>query len=198
MTARGGFVLWLTGCPAAGKTTLARALAPLLAADRAVEILDGDEVRQHLSKGLGFSRADRDTHVERLGWVARLLARNGVAVIAAVISPYAAARDAVRARCAEDGTPFLEVLVDAPLEVRVARDPKGLYRRALAGELTGFTGVSDPYEPPAAPDARVRSDLETAEESAARLLALLRARDLLEAQGDVRRRQNASNTCANA
>ncbi len=122
--------------------------------------------------------------MERLGWVARLLARNGVAVIAAVISPYAAARDAVRARCAEDGTPFLEVLVDAPLEVRVARDPKGLYRRALAGELTGFTGVSDPYEPPAAPDATVRSDLETAEESAARLLALLRARDLLEAQGD--------------
>ncbi len=180
MSTRSGFVVWLTGCPAAGKTTLARTLAPLLTPHRPVELLDGDEVRQHLSRGLGFSRADRDAHVERVGWVARLLARNGVAVIAALISPYAAARDAVRARCAEDGTPFLEILVDAPLEVRAARDPKGLYRRALAGELPAFTGVSDPYELPRAPDATVCSDKETPQVSASRVLALLRARDLLE------------------
>lgn len=177
MTAR-GLVLWLTGCPAAGKTTLARAVAPLLAGARAVEVLDGDEVRRHLSPELGFSRADRDAHVARLGWVARLLARNGVAVVAAVISPYAAARDAVRAACEADGVPFLEVHVDAPLEVRAARDPKGLYRRALAGDLPGFTGVSDPYEAPAAAEAAIRTDLEPVEASAARLLALLRARGL--------------------
>lgn len=182
MTSRGGFVLWLTGCPAAGKTTLARALAPALSAGRHVEILDGDEVRRRLSRGLGFSRADRDAHVERVGRVARILARGGVAVIAAVVSPYAAARDAVRARCARDGTPFVEVFVDAPLAVRVARDPKGLYRRALAGEVPGFTGVSDPYEPPATPDVTVRSDQETVEESARRVLASLRDRGLIGTQ----------------
>jgi len=174
-----GFVLWLTGCPAAGKTTLARALAPRLAAGHPVELLDGDELRQRLSRGLGFSRADRDAHVERVGFVARLLARNGVAVIAAVISPYAAARDAVRAGCAEDATPFVEVHVDAPLEVRAARDPKGLYRRALAGELPGFTGVSDPYEAPAAPEGTVRTDLAPVEACVDSLFGLLRERGLV-------------------
>lgn len=177
---RPGFVLWLTGCPAAGKTTLARAVAATVGADRPVEVLDGDEVRRHLSGGLGFSRADRDTHVERLGWVARLLARHGVAAIAAAISPYAAARDAVRARCADEGTPFLEVHVAAPLEVLVARDPKGLYRRALAGELPGFTGVSDPYEVPVAPDLALRTDLEPVADSAARVMELLLARGLVD------------------
>jgi adenylylsulfate kinase len=175
-----GFILWFTGLSGAGKSTLASALAPALASERRVEILDGDEVRTHLSKGLGFSKEDRNTNVLRIGFVARLLARHGVAVVTAAISPYAAARDEVRAQAHAEGVPFVEIHVAASLEKLVERDPKGLYRKALAGEIPHFTGVSDPYEPPAAPDLVVRSDLETVAESAARILEHLRARGLVD------------------
>jgi adenylyl-sulfate kinase len=179
MPAPGGFILWLTGLSGAGKSTLSRALAPVLAAERPAEVLDGDEVRTFLSKGLGFSREDRDTNIGRIGFVARLLARNGVAVITAAISPYAATRDEVRALAERDGVAFVEVYVAASIEKLAERDVKGLYRRALAGELPHFTGVSDPYEPPPRPDVTVRSDAESVEESAARILDHLRARGLL-------------------
>jgi adenylyl-sulfate kinase len=181
MRDRGGFILWFTGLSGAGKSTLSLAVAPALGAERAVEILDGDEVRTYLSKGLGFSKEDRDTNVGRIGYVARLLARNGTAVVTAAISPYAAARDEVRALAERDGVPFVEVFVSATLEKLAARDVKGLYRRALAGEIAHFTGVSDPYEPPSSPDVVVRSDVETIEESAGKVLDHLRGRGLLAA-----------------
>jgi|SRR5690349_1854878 adenylyl-sulfate kinase len=179
MRTPGGFILWFTGLSGAGKSTLSQAVAPALAADRAVEILDGDEVRTYLSKGLGFSKEDRDTNVRRIGYVARLLARHGVAVITAAISPYAETRAEVRALAARDGVPFVEVFVSASLEKLAERDVKGLYRRALAGEIPHFTGVSDPYEPPTEPDVVVRSDVETVDESTARVLDHLRRRGLL-------------------
>ena len=175
----GGFILWFTGLSGAGKSTLSRALAPDIAAERAVEVLDGDEVRTHLSKGLGFSREDRDTNVHRIGFVARLLARNGTAVVTAAISPYADTRAEVRALAEADGVAFVEVYARASLESLAARDPKGLYRRALAGEIPHFTGVSDPYEPPHAPEVVVDTDAEPPERSAARILAHLRDRGLL-------------------
>src|SRR5260221_6485298 len=144
-----GFTLWFTGLSGAGKTTLTNELVPQLK-ERGVkiEVLDGDEVRTNLSKGLGFSKEDRDTNVRRIGYVARLLAKNGVAVITAAISPYAEPRDEVRRLAEADGVPFVEVFVHADLEVLVSRDVKGLYKKALAGEVAHFTGVSDPYEPP--------------------------------------------------
>ena len=178
---RGGYILWLTGLSGAGKSTLSQALVPVLGAARPVEVLDGDEVRTYLSKGLGFSREDRDTNVRRIGFVARLLARNGVAVVTAAISPYASTRGDVRALAEADGVPFVEVHVSAPVAALAARDPKGLYRRALAGELPGFTGVSDPYEPPPSPEVVVHTDREAVEESAERILAALRDRGLVPA-----------------
>ncbi len=168
-----GYVLWFTGLSGAGKSTLSQALRQVLAGDRPVEILDGDEVRTYLSKGLGFSKEDRDTNIRRIGYVARVLARNGVAAITAAISPYADVRAEVRALAARDGIPFIEVFASAGLEALVARDVKGLYRKALAGEIAHFTGVSDPYEPPAAPEVTVYTDRETVEESLARILAAL-------------------------
>ncbi len=177
---RGGFVLWFTGLSGAGKSTLSRAVAPHLAAERHVEILDGDEVRTHLSRGLGFSREDRDVNVHRIGFVARLLARAGAAAVTAAISPYRETRDEVRRHCEAEGIPFVEVHVQARLETLVSRDVKGLYARALAGEIPHFTGVSDPYEPPAAPEVTVSSDGEEVARSAEKVLAHLRARGLLE------------------
>lgn len=174
----GGFVLWLTGPPCAGKTTLARALRARLAGARGVELLDGDEVRAALSRGLGFSREDRDENVRRIGFVARLLARNGVAVIVAAVSPYRATRAEVAAALRAEGIPVLEAHVDAPLDVLVARDGKGLYRKALAGELPRFTGVSDPYEPPDPADVRLRTDREPIDVCVERLVAALRSRGL--------------------
>ena len=171
-----GATVWLTGLPSAGKTTLATAVAPHLPGR--VELLDGDEVREFLSKGLGFSRADRDTNVLRIGWVAATLAKHGVTVLASVISPYAQTRDAVRALHAERGADFLEVHVATPVEVCSARDVKGLYARQRAGELTGLTGVDAPYEPPPAADAVVRTQEQTLDESVAQLLAVLRERGL--------------------
>ncbi len=171
-------IVWLTGLSGAGKSTLAGALTRELRGTRRLEVLDGDEVRTNLSKGLGFSKEDRDMNILRIGYVARLLARNGVTVIVSAISPYEATRNEVRRLAEHDGVRFLEVFVSAGIETLTARDVKGLYRKALAGELPHFTGVSDPYEPPARPDVVVRSDRESIEESLARILAALDATSL--------------------
>jgi sulfate adenylyltransferase len=178
-TGSSGFIVWLTGLSGAGKTTLSDALKKRVSGYRALEVLDGDEVRTNLSKGLGFSREDRDTNVSRIGYVARLLARQGVGVVTAAISPYAAARDEVRRLAEKDGVQFIEVFVDAPISVLAERDVKGLYKKALAGELKNFTGVSDPYEAPVRPDVLVRSDKETVEESLGKVLAALADKGLL-------------------
>ena len=158
----------------AGKSTLSTLIGEeLRCKGYKVEILDGDVVRTHLSKGLGFSKEDRDTNIRRIGWVCKVLSRNGVAAIAAAISPYRAARDEVRAM--HDGN-FVEVFVECPIAVLTERDVKGLYKKALAGEIKNFTGISDPYEPPLAPDVVVQSDRETPAESAAKIAAELRRR----------------------
>ncbi len=175
----GGFILWFTGLSGAGKSTLANAVAGELRGSLRIEILDGDEVRTHLSKGLGFSKEDRDTNVHRIGFVARTLAQHGVGVITAAISPYAETRAQVRAAAVERGIAFVEVFACSSLEALVARDVKGLYRKALAGEVTHFSGVSDPYEPPSAPDVRVETDHETVAQSTAKIIGVLRARGLL-------------------
>lgn len=168
-----GYLLWFTGLSGAGKSTIAELVEAELRARRApVERLDGDEVREHLSKGLGYSRADRDTNVLRIGWVASLLTRNGVGVITAAISPYAATRDEVRAL----NTNFTEIFVDAPLDEVIRRDVKGLYARAMAGEIPQFTGISDPYEPPADPELHLRTAEEAPAESAARVIAYVEER----------------------
>jgi sulfate adenylyltransferase len=173
-----GAILWFTGLSGAGKSTLAQALRDALQESWRVEILDGDEIRTHLSKGLGFSKEDRDTNIRRIGLVARLLARHGVLAITAAISPYRDTRDEIRALAARDGIPFVEIHAHAEIDALAERDVKGLYRKALAGELPHFTGVSDPYEPPESPDVVVRSDRETVDESLARILAALEARGL--------------------
>lgn len=166
-----GFTLWFTGMSGAGKSTIANAITPKLEAlGRRVEILDGDEVRTNLSKGLGFSKEDRDTNIRRIGYVAQLLTRNGAVVITAAISPYRAIRDEVRSRIGN----FVEVYVHCPLETLIARDVKGLYKKALAGEIKEFTGVSDPYEEPLKPEVIVETHKETIEESANKILARLR------------------------
>jgi adenylyl-sulfate kinase len=180
---KSGFIVWLTGLSGAGKSTLATALADALAHEVPVAVLDGDEVRASLCKDLGFSREDRDTNVERLGFVARTVAKTGAASIVAAISPYRASRDRVRALAQADGLPFVEVHVHAPLEVLAARDPKGLYRKALAGEIAHFTGVSDPYEEPVRPEVATSSAGESVAASLARIL------DVLEARGLVRLRE---------
>jgi adenylyl-sulfate kinase len=187
VTERQGFVLWFTGLSGAGKSTLTVALAPLLR-ERGlrVEVLDGDEVRAHLSKGLGFSREDRDTNILRIAYVARLLARNGVAVITAAISPYRETRDAAREMVEADGVPFLEVHLAASLEACEARDVKGLYAEARAGKRPGFTGIDDPYEPPLAPELRIDTGDLPVEESLRVLLGLLESRGLLTAAAEVR------------
>jgi len=180
-----GFVLWLTGLSGAGKTTLAGRLAPeLRARGLRVEVLDGDEVRTNLSKGLGFSKEDRDTNIRRIGYVARLLARNGVAALTAAISPYAEVREEVRRAVEADGAEFVEVYVECPLDVLAERDVKGLYKKALAGEIKGFTGVSDPYEEPRAPEVTVRTHEEAVGTSAGRIVEELERRGLLRARFD--------------
>lgn len=151
-----GTTLWLTGLPSSGKSTLAFALAERLRTDGVdVEVLDGDEVRTHLSVELGFSRADRDAHVDRIGFVAEMLARHDVVVLVAVIAPYATAREKVRERHRANGVRFLEVHVSTAFDVCVQRDVKGLYARAFRGEIASMTGVDDPYEIPDNPDLRI-------------------------------------------
>jgi adenylylsulfate kinase len=174
-----GAILWFTGLPGSGKSTLAKAVGERAREFRPVTILDGDEIRGELSKDLGFSKEDRDTSVRRVGVLARSLAGQGVFVIVATISPYADARSEVRRLVKADGTPFVLAFLDASLPVLIARDPKGLYRRALAGDIPHFTGVSDPYERPLDPDLVVTTDSESVEASTSRILAALVARGLI-------------------
>ena len=169
----GGFTLWFTGLSGAGKTTIAHLVGPELERrGHIVEYLDGDTVRTHLSKGLGFSKEDRDTNIERIGWVASRLTRQGAAVIAAAISPYEETRSKARAMVEEQG-PFVEVFVRASVEECARRDVKGLYEKAFAGEIKGFTGVDDPYEEPASPELRIDTEEHEPEESAQIILAKL-------------------------
>jgi adenylylsulfate kinase len=174
-----GFTLWFTGLSGAGKTTVSKMVAEELQARGArLEILDGDVVRENLSKGLGFSKEDRDTNIRRIAFVADLLSRNGVPVITAAISPYREIRGEARELM---GDRFIEVFVKASVEVCAERDVKGLYEKAFKGEIKEFTGVSDPYEEPLAPEIVLETETETPEESAGRLIALLEERQLIPA-----------------
>lgn len=175
MTNDTGFVLWLTGLSGAGKSTVAAKLGPVLAErGHRVELLDGDEVRTNLCQGLGFSRADRDTNIARIGYVAGKLSKHGVAVLVAAISPYQQARDLVRASVDS----FVEVYVAAPVSTCAERDPKGLYAKALAGEITHFTGVSDPYEPPPNPEIVLHTEAESVDDSVHQVIAWLETNQL--------------------
>lgn len=168
-----GFTVWFTGLSGAGKTTIADAIEPLLR-ERGItklEKLDGDVVRTHLSKGLGFSKEDRDTNIRRIGWVAEVLTRNGVCVLASAISPYREIRDEVRANIGN----FVEIHVHCSLEELTRRDVKGLYEKAIKGEIKNFTGVSDPYEEPLNADVVVDSEKEELSESVAKVMAKLEA-----------------------
>jgi adenylylsulfate kinase len=175
-----GFILWFTGLSGSGKSTLAeKIIADFRSKGYKVELLDGDEVRTNLSKGLGFSKEDRDTNIRRIGYVARLLARNGAIAITAAISPYAEIRDEVRAYCDHDDVPFVEVFANATIEALTERDPKGLYKKALSGEIKNFTGVSDPYEAPENPEITLRTDQETIDESLAKIMDYLKEKGLI-------------------
>jgi adenylyl-sulfate kinase len=165
-----GFTLWFTGLSGAGKSTLANLVAERLEGmGRNVELLDGDEVRKNLSSGLGFSKADRDANIRRIAYVAKLLSRNGVIAITAAISPYREIRDEARREIKN----FVEVFVDCPLEICEQRDVKGLYKRARAGEIQQFTGISDPYEPPLSPEIVVHTNVETPEQDADKIISRL-------------------------
>ncbi len=171
-----GFTLWLTGLSGAGKTTIAIELERQLAdRDVRIERLDGDTVREGLTRDLGFSKVDRDKNIERVTFVAKLLSRNGVGVIASFISPYRAARDTAR----QETTNFIEVHVATPIDTCAARDVKGLYAKAFAGELKDFTGVNDPYEAPVSPEITLHTERETLNESVQTILTYLEARGLI-------------------
>ena len=168
-----GVTVWFTGLSGAGKSTIAERLIALLRESGFnAELLDGDIVRTNLSKGLGFSKEDRDTNIRRIGFVSKLLTRNGVVSIVSAISPYRDVRDEVR----EEIGDFIEVYVHAPLEELVRRDVKGLYEKALKGEIANFTGVSDPYEEPTDPEVLVHTDVETIDESLGKVVAVLEER----------------------
>lgn len=176
MTEQQGFVLWMTGLSGAGKTTIALEMLDQLAKrSLRLERLDGDVVRESLTRDLGFSKEDREKNIERITFVAKLLSRNGVGCICSFISPYQSIRDSVRAQT----TNFLELFVDAPLDVVIDRDVKGMYKKALAGEIPNFTGISDPFEAPASPDIHVRTDKQTVAESAAFIIGELEKRGLI-------------------
>ncbi len=171
-----GFTLWFTGLPSSGKSTLARRIEEiLLERGMNVEVLDGDEVRENLSKGLGFSKEDRDTNIRRIGFVAKLLSRNGVVAVTAAISPYKDVRDEMRCAIGR----FVEVYVQCPIDVLQERDVKGLYKKALAGEIKHFTGVDDPYEPPVKPEILIDSDKESVDESVAKIVRTLEVMELI-------------------
>ncbi len=178
MSGGGAFTLWLTGLPGAGKSTLGRGVSEvLISRGYGVEILDGDEVRKNLSKGLGFSKEDRDTNVRRIGYVARLLSRNGIVAICAAVSPYREIRDEIRG---EHEAAFVEVFVDCSFDELMRRNAKGLYARALRGEIQNFSGISDPYEPPLVPEVTARTDHEQVDESVAKIVAFLEQRGLVK------------------
>jgi adenylylsulfate kinase len=174
-----GFTLWFTGLSGAGKTTISKRVAEeLQARGSRLEILDGDVVRENLSKGLGFSKEDRDTNIRRIAFVADLLSRNGVPVITAAISPYREIRAEARELMGER---FIEVFVKASVDTCIDRDPKGLYEKALKGEIKEFTGVSDPYEEPLDPELTLETETESPEESASKIISLLEVRQLIPA-----------------
>jgi adenylyl-sulfate kinase len=171
-----GFTLWFTGLSGAGKSTISAIVEKRLRdAGAKVEVLDGDVVRENLTKGLGFSKEDRDTNIRRIGFVCELLSRNGVIALVAAISPYRAVREEIRSRIQN----FVEVYVECPVEIVAGRDVKGLYKKALAGEIPQFTGVSDPYEPPINPEIVVHSSSETPEQSADKVWATLESLGLI-------------------
>jgi len=171
-----GITLWFTGIPSSGKSAIARRVRDLLA-DRGlpVELLDGPEVRQSLSRGLGFTREDREENVRRIGYVAQLLSRNGVIAICAAVSPYRATRDEIRRHV----TNFVEIYVECPVPVAESRDTEGLYAKARAGVIDDFTGVSDPYEPPEKPEVHIQSDRESIDQSAAKVVKTLELLQLI-------------------
>lgn len=187
-----GATLWFTGIPSSGKSTIAREVFQrLLDRGLPVELLDGAEVRESLSRGLSFSKEDREEHIRRMGYVAKLLSRNGVVAICCAVSPYRATRDEVR----RNTTHFVEVFVDCPIEVAEQRDEDGWYARARRGEVEDFTGVNSPYEAPTAPEVHIRSDSESVNEAATRVIAKLEEMDLIpsrfddaKAQDEIRRR----------
>ncbi len=183
MGTHAGFILWFTGLSGAGKSTLSeRLVAEFTSRGYRVELLDGDEVRTHLSKGLSFSKEDRDTNVRRIGWVARVLARNGVIAITAAISPYREIRDEIRADVEKEGrAAFVEIFANAPVNALAERDVKGLYKRAIAGEIKHFTGVSDPYEAPLNPEIEALTSVESITESVDRVLNYLAEKNLIDA-----------------
>ncbi len=165
-----GFTLWFTGLSGAGKTTVSKIIAEeLRARGMKVEVLDGDVVRENLSKGLGFSKEDRDTNIRRIGWVCQVLTRNGVIAIGAAISPYRSIRDELRAKIGR----FVEVYAECPIDVLAERDVKGLYKKAMRGEIKNFTGVDDPYEPPLHPEVVIHSGRESVQESVEKVLGKL-------------------------
>ena len=171
-----GAIVWLTGLSGAGKSTIAHAAeAQLIAQGVCAEVLDGDSIREKFSRGLGYSKQDRDENVRRAGYVAGLLARHGVVVLVALISPYRAARDQVREDMRSAGIRFVEVFVNAPLDVCEARDPKGLYEKARRGEIPAFTGLEDPYEPPLSPEVECRTDRDTVETCVGSVLSTLQS-----------------------
>jgi adenylyl-sulfate kinase len=175
----GGFTLWFTGLSGSGKSTIAHIIGPLLEErGQIVEYLDGDTVRTHLSKGLGFSKEDRDTNIERIGWVASRLTRHGAAVICAAISPYTETRETARSMVEPFG-PFVEVYVKASVDECARRDTKGLYEKAMKGEITGFTGVDDPYEEPVSPEIVVDTETQSPEESARKIMDKLEVLGLI-------------------
>jgi adenylylsulfate kinase len=177
----GGFTLWFTGLSAAGKTTIAHIVGPAIEArGPIVEYLDGDTVRTRLSKGLGFSKEDRDLNIERIGWVASRLTRHGAVVLASAISPYRDVRARAREMVEQFGS-FVEVFVDVSVEEASRRDVKGLYAKAMQGEIQNFTGVNDPYEKPGNPEIRIDADAQSPEESARQILAYLEERGLIPA-----------------